>query len=223
MIAMDVDDDQSVDRAVREVLSAAGRLDAVVNNAGFGILGAVEDTSLEEAKAQMETNFFGVLRVCRAVLPTMRRQGRGHIINISSLAGIVGLPFNGLYSASKFALEGLSESLRLEVRQFGVRVVLVEPGDFQSEFPARRIIVKSSGTNPAYRDAFSRFKRGQDKDESNAPAAVPVANLVERILRTEHPRARYAIGMWGQRIVVPLKRILPQRLFEWAFRHALGL
>ena len=223
MIAMDVDDDQSVERAVQEVLSSTGRLDAVVNNAGFGVLGAVEDTSIEEAKAQMETNFFGVLRVCRAVLPTMRRQGSGHIINISSLAGIVGLPFNGLYCASKFALEGLSESLRLELRQFGVWVVLVEPGDFRSQFPAKRVVTKSSDTNPAYRDAFNRFKAGQEKDESAAPTPEPVALLIERILRSRSPRPRYAVGMIGQRIVVPLKRILPQRIFEWAFRKAMHL
>ncbi|HEU4387943.1 MAG TPA: SDR family oxidoreductase [Blastocatellia bacterium] len=223
MVAMDVDSDESVGRAVAEILSAAGRIDAVVNNAGFGVLGAVEDTSIEEAKAQMETNFFGVLRVCRAVLPVMRLQRSGHIINISSLAGIVGLPFNGLYCASKFALEGLSESLRLETRHFGVHVVLVEPGDFQSRFPAKRVIAKSSETNPAYRDAFNRFKGGQEKDESTAPTPEPVALLVERILQSRSPRTRYTVGMLGQRIVVPLKRILPQRIFEWAFRKAVGL
>jgi short-subunit dehydrogenase len=96
----------------------------VVNNAGISIMGSVEDTSIEEAKAQLETNFFGVLRVCRATLPVLRRQGGGHVVNISSLAGIIGLPFSGLYSASKFALEGVSESLRLECRAFGIRVVL---------------------------------------------------------------------------------------------------
>jgi NAD(P)-dependent dehydrogenase (short-subunit alcohol dehydrogenase family) len=222
-LIMDVDDDDSVNRAIQIVLEKAGRLDAVVNNAGFALMGSVEDTSIEEAKAQMETNFFGVLRVCRAVLPIMREQGRGHIINISSLAGVLGLPFSGLYSASKFALEGMTESLRLETRRFGVRVVLIEPGDFRTQLPAKRRIASASETNDAYREAFTRIKAAQDKDESKAPTPEPVARLVERILRSDAPSARYSIGMLGQRIVVPLKRLLPQRLFEWALSKALEL
>ena len=222
-LTMDVDDDDSVNRTIRIVLEKADRLDAVVNNAGFALMGSVEDTSIEEAKAQMETNFFGVLRVCRAALPIMREQGRGHIINISSLAGVLGLPFNGLYSASKFALEGMTESLRLEVRRFGVSVVLIEPGDFRTQLPAKRRIASASETNDAYREAFTRFKASQDKDESKAPTPEPVAHLVERVLRSDAPSARYSIGMLGQRIVVPLKRLLPQRVFEWALSKALGL
>ena len=115
MLPIDVDDEVSVRRCVDGILSKAGRLDAVVNNAGFSTRGAIEDTTIEAAKAQFETNFFGVLRVCQAVLPALRAGGGGYIINISSLAGLVGLPFTGLYSASKFALEGVSESLRTRV------------------------------------------------------------------------------------------------------------
>ena len=112
MLPIDVDDEASVRTCVDAILGKTGRLDAVINNAGFSSRGAVEDTTIEAAKAQFETNFFGVLRVCRAVLPALRASGGGYIINISSLAGLVGLPFTGLYSASKFALEGVSESLR---------------------------------------------------------------------------------------------------------------
>src|SRR5262245_54772812 len=119
-VAMDVDDDASVERGVASVLQRAGRLDAVVNNAGWALMGPVEETSIDEARAQMETNFFGVLRVCRAVLPVLRRQGGGHIVNVSSLGGVFGMPFSGIYSASKFALEGLSESLRFETRRHGI-------------------------------------------------------------------------------------------------------
>ena len=222
-LTMDVDDDDSVNRAIQILLENVGRLDVVVNNAGFALMGSVEDTSIAEAKAQMETNFFCVLRVCRAVLPIMREQGRGHIINISSLAGVLGLPFSGLYSASKFALEGMTESLRLETRRFGVRVVLIEPGDFRTQLPAKRRIASASETNDAYREAFTRFKASQDKDEAKAPTPEPVAHLVERILCSDSPSARYSIGMLGQRIVVPLKRLLPQRVFEWALSRVLGL
>ena len=223
MVTMDVEDENSVRKCVDSVIAWAGRLDAVVNNAGISIMGSVEDTSIEEAKAQLETNFFGVLRVCRATLPILRRQGRGHVINISSLAGIIGLPFSGLYSASKFALEGVSESLRMECRAFGIRVVLVEPGDFRTQITARRRTVQAAETNDAYRAAFAHCKRKQDQDEANAQTPESVARLVERILNNPNPRTRYAVGMFTQTMVVPLKRILPQRLFEWMARQAFGM
>jgi NAD(P)-dependent dehydrogenase (short-subunit alcohol dehydrogenase family) len=223
MIQMDVDDDRSVNEGVQAVLRNAGRLDSVINNAGWGLMGAIEDTSVEEAKAQLETNFFGVLRVCRAVLPIMRQQGNGYIVNISSLAGIVGLPFSGLYSASKFALEGMSESLRLETRRFGIRVVLVEPGDFRTNFPMARRLTQASSANSAYRDALEKARVAQERDELHGPSPEPIAYLIDRILRKQNPRARYSIGLWSQRIVVPCKRYLPQRLFEWLLCRVLGL
>jgi len=223
-ITMDVDDDQSVKTAVDALLAKVGRIDVVINNAGFALMGSIEDTSIEEARRQMETNFFGALRVIRAVLPAMREQRDGLIINISSLAGVLGLPFSGLYSASKFALEGLSETLRLETRQFGIKVVLIEPGDFSTQLPAKRQTAKESqGTASAYAAAFTKFKANQDKDEAKAPTPEPIARLVEKILKSPSPRQRYAVGMLGQRIVVPMKKILPQRLFEWALIQALSL
>jgi NAD(P)-dependent dehydrogenase (short-subunit alcohol dehydrogenase family) len=223
MVTMDVENEDSVRKCVDGVLAKAGRLDAVVNNAGISIMGAVEDTSIEEAKAQLETNFFGVLRVCRATLPILRRQGGGHIVNISSLAGIIGLPFSGLYSASKFALEGVSESLRMECRAFGIHVVLVEPGDFRTQITVRRRTVEAAETNDTYREAFARCKKKQDQDEANAQSPEAVARLVGRILNDPNPRTRYAVGMFTQRMVVPLKRILPQRVFEWMARQAFGM
>ena len=171
----------------------------------------------------METNFFGVLRVCRAVLPMMRKQRSGHIINISSLAGVLGLPFSGLYSASKFALEGMTESLRLELRSFGIRVTLIEPGDFNTQLPAKRRVAMLSEKNDAYQQKFEEFRLYQEKDESKAPSPEPVAILVDRILRMRSPSMRYSVGMLEQRIVIPLKRVLPQRLFEWTLCKVLGL
>lgn len=223
MVAMDVTDEASVERAVAAIHARAGRIDAVVNNAGNAIMGAVEDTSIEETQAQLDTNFFGVLRVCRAVLPRMRAQGGGHIVNISSLAGVLGLPFSGLYSASKFALEGMTESLRLEARCFGIRVVLIEPGDFQSDLAVTRRIAEGAAKNDAYREAFARFQAQQEKDEAGAPTPESLARLVERILADPNPRLRYSAGMLGQRVVIPLKRWLPQSLFEWTLIRVLGL
>ena len=223
MVAMDVDDDASVSRGVAAVAERAGRIDAVINNAGNAVMGAVEDTSIDEAKAQLETNFFGVLRVCRAVLPIMRNQSGGHIVNISSLAAVIGLPFSGLYSASKFALEGMSESLRWETRRFGIHVVLVEPGDFDTALPSLRRTVRAAENDETYRAAFARFKAQQEKDEASAPTPEPVARLIEQILSDPNPRMRYSVGKIDQRIVIPAKRILPQRVFEWVLGRVMGL
>jgi len=222
-LAMDVDSDESVQQAIAEILNRVGRLDAVINNAGYAVMGSVEDTSIAEARAQLETNFFGVLRVCHAVLPIMRQQREGRIINISSLAGILGVPFSGIYSASKFAIEGMTESLRLETRHLGIKVSLVEPGDFDTGLPAARQMTAASQTSPAYREFFAAVKAAQDKDEAVAPKPQAVAYLVEHILRSSSPRLRYSVGRLGQRIVIPLKRYLPQGLFEWVLVRALAL
>jgi NAD(P)-dependent dehydrogenase (short-subunit alcohol dehydrogenase family) len=220
MIVMDVDDDASVRGAVATVLAKAGRLDAVINNAGFSMRGAVEDVTIEEAKALFETNFFGVLRVCRAAAAALRANG-GYVVNVSSLAGLIGLPFTGHYCASKFALEGMSESLRFEMRPFGVHVVLVEPGDFRTGIKAKRRIAAASREG-VYADAFDRFLRKREEAEAVAPTPEAVAALVERILNDPDPKTRYMVGMFAQRVVPPLKRLLPQRAFEWLLRRAIG-
>jgi NAD(P)-dependent dehydrogenase (short-subunit alcohol dehydrogenase family) len=221
-IRMDVNDDASVRAGVLKVVEMTGRLDAVINNAGFALLGAVEDTEISEAKAVFETNFFGALRVCRAALPALRTSHGGYIINISSLGGIVGLPFGGLYSASKFAIEGMSESLRLEARQFGVHVVLVEPGDFHTQIMARRQIVASS-KGSFYHEGLDKFLEKRIREEARAPSPEAVARLIERILADPNPKMRYSVGKWSQRVVIPLKRFLPQRIFERLFRAFMGL
>ncbi|HLY74589.1 MAG TPA: SDR family oxidoreductase [Planctomycetota bacterium] len=223
ILSMDVTDESSVREAVRRVTAEAGRLDVIVNNAGFGVAGAVEETSVEEAKLQFETNFFGVLRVCRAALPVLRRQGSGLIVNISSIGGVIGLPFEGLYSASKFALEGMSEALRHEVRQFGIGVVLVEPGDFKSRFASNRILTKESVENSPYGASRKAVFGVMAHDEENAPDARGVALLVSRIVESRSPALRYPVGLFLQRLAVGLKRILPGWAFERIIRSAYKL
>jgi len=213
-VRMDVDDDASVAAGVGEVLERERRLDAVVNAAGFGIAGAVEDTSVDEARAQFETNVFGVLRVCRAVLPVFRRQGSGLIVNVSSIAGRVGLPFQAFYAASKFALEGLTEALRMEVLSFGIHVVLVEPGDFATGFTDRRRQTAASAANPAYRERFLKAMAVIEKDERGAAPPDAVARLIARIVALPAPRLRYTVGPGAQRATPLLKALLPQALFE---------
>ena len=215
MIRMDVDDDNSVERGIRLILAREGRLDVVVNNAGMGISGAVEDTCLDEAKAQFETNFFGVLRVCRQALPVMRSQGAGRIINIGSVAGLIGVPFNGLYCASKFALEGLSEALRMEVKPYGVHVSLVEPGDINTSMSARSLETLESASNPAYRANHAAAREIMARDERKGPQPSVVAKLVEDIIRAPSPRLRYRVDPFMEKAAVFLKALLPARLFEW--------
>lgn len=222
MSPMDVNDEASVRQGVERVLQEAGRLDVVVNNAGFGIAGAVEDTTVEEAKAQFETNFFGVLRVCRAVLPVMRAQRGGLIVNISSIGGLIGVPFTGLYAAAKFAVEGLSEILRLEVRPFGVRVVLIEPGDFHTGFTAQRQMAAASQGDTPYAEACRRAIGVVEHDETHGSDPILVARLLERILRSRSPRPRYLVGTPSQQLAVALKRILPGTVFEWIIRSHYG-
>jgi len=221
IIVMDVNDEASVQDALTLVLAKAGRLDAVINNAGFSMGGAVEDVTIEEAKAIFETNFFGVLRVCRAALPALRAHG-GYVVNISSLVGVVGLPFAAHYSASKFALEGLSECLRVEVRPFGVKVVLVEPGYFRTSLRAKRHIATASRKS-VYASAFEKVLRKRNKNEAAAPTPEPVAALVERVMNDPNPKTRYTVGLFPQRLIPPLKRILPQRIFEWLLRRYFGV
>ncbi len=209
---LDVTSDESVAAAVQFVLEREGAIDIVVNNAGFGIAGAAEDTPPDEARAQFETNFFGTMRVCRAVLPAMRRRGAGCIVNISSIAGLVGIPFQALYSASKFAVEGFTEALRMEVAPFGIRVALVEPGDFRTGFTANRRI--AAGASDAYRDRQARAVGVMERDETRGPSPAAVARLVHRIVTLRSPRLRYSVGPASERLVLLLKRFVPARLFE---------
>jgi NAD(P)-dependent dehydrogenase (short-subunit alcohol dehydrogenase family) len=213
MIQMDVDDGVSVQAGVAHLLDEAGGVDVVINCAGFGIAGAIEETAIDEAKAQFETNLFGVLRVCQAVLPTMREQRQGRIINISSIAGIIGTPFQGLYSASKFALEGLSETLSAEVAPFRIQVVVVEPGDFQTEFTSRRRTTRGTGPGSPYHASFQRALRVIEADETGGGHPDQVARLVERIVRKRRPRLRYAVGPVAERLAAFLRPLVPGRWF----------
>ena len=215
LIPMDVCDTASVDAGVDTILKTSGRIDVVVCNAGFGLAGSVEDSTVEEAKRQFETNFFGTWRVCRAALPHLRRQKASYLVIVGSLAGLMGIPFQAAYSASKFALEGLAEALRMEVKPWGVHVVLIQPGDFHTGFTRNRIKTTASGQNPAYAASFSRALAVMEKDERQGPPPEKIAHLVERIITHPAPRLRYTAGTMSQRVGALLKRVLPGRLFEW--------
>ncbi|MAU01520.1 MAG: short-chain dehydrogenase/reductase [Anaerolineaceae bacterium] len=212
-IALDVTNDASVEQAVTAVLKRAPRIDVLVNNAGMGIAGPIEETTVEEAKRQFEVNFFGVMRLCQQVIPVMREQGNGRIINVSSMAGVVGLPFQGLYSASKFAMEGFSEALRFELDPFNIQVVVVQPGDFRTRFTASRRVVADAFASPVYGALFQRVLQRFEAEENSGANPQLVAELLHRIILAKSPRFRYRVGAWFQRFYVGLRPFLPEKFF----------
>jgi NAD(P)-dependent dehydrogenase (short-subunit alcohol dehydrogenase family) len=214
MIPMDVTDEDSVRQGVATVLTRAGRLDVVVNNAGFGFGGSVEDTSIDEARELFETNFFGMLRVCQAVLPHLRERRAGTIVNVSSLAGLIAQPFVGMYCATKFAVEGATEALRMEVRPFGIHVVLIEPGDTRTAFTAnRRRTQASQGASP-YADNMQRALAVIERDEETGSSPEAIARMLDRILRSRSPRLRYPVASASQRFAAVARKLMPGGLFE---------
>lgn len=207
---LDVRDEDSVREWVANALEQAGRIDVLINNAGVSLAGAVEEASAEDARALFDTNLFGVMRATNAVLPHMRADGGGRIINISSLAGRVGVPYLGLYAASKHALEGYSATLRYEVRRFGVYVSLVEPGDIHTGITG----TPPSNPQPAYDGERERVNAVHDANMRDAPPPQRVAYVVERIINARRPRLRYTVTHGGERLVPLALRILPDSWLE---------
>ncbi|MEI7769090.1 MAG: SDR family NAD(P)-dependent oxidoreductase [Chloroflexales bacterium] len=219
MLPLDVRSDESVAACVQAVLERTGRLDMLINNAGFGLTGAIEEASLDQAKGLFETNFFGAVRMVQAVLPLMREQRRGTIVNVSSIGGIVASPLRGFYSASKHALEGYTEALRHEVKPFGIHVALVEPGVFQSSFDA----ATQEPARPLGAYAALRQRAGAFFADQIATGADPraIAHVILRILRDPNPRLRHLVGA-DARMLALSKRTQPEALLEaqirWIFR-----
>jgi short-subunit dehydrogenase len=216
VLSLDVCLDGSVKACVEETLKQAGRVDTLINNAGYELGGAIEEATMEEAKAQFETNLFGVARMVKAVLPVMRTQGEGEIINISSLAGLCPVPFMGIYSASKFALEGYTEVLRHELMPLNIKVSLVEPGHINTNLARNRQhgTDRISDYDPWRERAFEALERYEEK----APEPTLVADCILRIIESTSPRLRYRMGKdaaWPPR----LRRFLPASSFEQGTRR----
>lgn len=212
LITMDLVDDATVQQAVDEVMAAAGRIDVVVNNAGLGIQGATEDLLPAQAMALFDANVLGAHRVCRAVLPQMRAQNSGLIINITSLAANFGLPYRGFYSASKAALERYTETLSMEVQPFGIHVVSVQPGEYKTNIGANRIRPVVIGE--AYKKGYERAMEllGGSLHYSHDPDEVAV--LVQKIMGAARPKTVYHAAHGLQQAAVWLKKLLPGRLFQ---------
>lgn len=219
LLPLDVRDDASVKSCVDTVLQRAGHIDVLINNAGVSLAGAVEEASLDDVRQLFETNFFGVFCMTSAVLPFMRRARSGLIINISSLAGIVGVPYLGVYAASKHALVGYTTSLRYELKPLGIHVVLVEPGDTATT------IANMPPSNPiaAYDSVRERAAAIHEANVRYGLPAEKVAHAVLRIIESSHPRLRYTVTA-GEQFWVPwMKRLLPEWLIEHIIRDAYKL
>ncbi len=214
-IEADITCHDSIKDAISTIIKKEGHLDVLINNAGMGIAGPIEETSITEAKEQFEINLFALMAVTQQVLPVMRQQNSGLIINISSIAGLIATPFQGVYSASKFAVEGLTESLRMECKSWGINVVLVEPGDFKTGFTKNRKIVARAKKQSQYEPQFSKALRTMEKDERNGYPSERLAKLIARIITTESPKLRYSTGPYLERLAIILKKILPSSWFEW--------
>jgi NAD(P)-dependent dehydrogenase (short-subunit alcohol dehydrogenase family) len=220
LLALDVTDDASMIAAVKTILEETGRIDVLVNNAGYGSYGSLEDVPLEEARRQFDVNVFGLARLTQLVLPTMRAQRSGRIVNVSSIGGKFGGPFGAWYHATKFAVEGLSDSLRMELHPFGIDVVVIEPGAITTEWNsiARDGLMKVSGDGP-YRDgARANLKMLASADQGSLPSPPSVvAKTIVEAVQARKPRTRYATG-GGAKGVLFLRRILPDRAFDATLR-----
>ena len=212
-IKADVRDEDSLKSAVNQVLETEGRIDTLISNAGMGIGGPLEFTSTDDARMQMDVNFMGMVRLLNLVVPVMRRQRHGHIICISSIGGLMGLPYQGMYSASKFAIEGYCQALRLELRQFNINVTVINPGDFSTGFTAQRGKVCDPEAMAAY-PGYAQSMESIEHDENSGLKPERLARRISKIVRKRHPRNRYIIATLVQKGSVFLKAILPARWFD---------
>ncbi|GJM15840.1 MAG: short-chain dehydrogenase/reductase [Thermodesulfobacteriota bacterium] len=212
---LDITSEHSVDTCIESIISKEGKIDVLINNAGFILSGSVEETEIAEAKSVMETNFFGAVRMVNAVLPIMREQKSGRIINISSSAGVLAIPNLGFYSASKFALEGYSETLRLEASRFNIQVSLVEPAIFKTNIGRSKLMVKNKikEYDSMRRSVKMALKRGYD----NGGDPKRIAKLMANILKEKQPKLRYRIGP-NSLLVSLLKKFMPDEINSWAMK-----
>jgi short-subunit dehydrogenase len=220
VIAMDVTDDNSMQQGVNEIIEKEQRIDVLLNNAGYGSYGSLEDVPISEAKYQFEVNIFGLARLTQLVLPYMRKQKSGKIINISSIGGKIGEPHGAWYHATKFAVEGLSDSLRMELKQFGIDVIVIQPGAILTEWNtiARENLMKVSG-NTAYKELAQKHVNMLANADKNGSLPIVVAETIVKAINAAKPKTRYATG-GGAKAILLLRSILSDRMFD---RVMLGL
>ncbi|WP_321425865.1 SDR family oxidoreductase [uncultured Bacteroides sp.] len=218
MLAMDVTDPASIQQALSRIYSEQGKIDVLINNAGMGIGGALELATEEEVALQMNTNFFGVVNMCKAVLPYMRKAANGKIINLSSIAGVMAVPYQGFYSASKFAIEGYSEALALELHPFNIKVCLIEPGDFNTGFTANRNISSATLNDKDYGTSFAETLALIEKAETQGSNPIMLGAAICKIVEKKNPSFRTLVGPMEQILFARCKGWLPDKLIQFVLR-----
>lgn len=213
MLAMDVQQDESVKNAIGQLLEKEGRIDVVINNAGIGIAAPLEEVSMEKVMQVFQTNVFGMIRVCQAVLPTMRAQGHGRIVNVSSIGSQIGLPFRAVYSASKASVDIMTEAMRMELKGFGVDATAILAGDMQTPINNNRLHETLAGNSP-YKTIFDKVHELINADVDKGKKPSEVADMIEQITRQKHVKRSYVIGKPLQKVSILAKRLLPGGLFE---------
>ncbi|MDV7138653.1 SDR family oxidoreductase [Maribacter sp. TH_r10] len=213
LLELDVRDVDSIQKAISELLEKEGRLDVLINNAGVGITGPIEETPHEEILKTFETNFHGPLHMIKAVLPQMRKQGNGRIINITSIAGYMGLPYRAIYSATKGALELTTEALRMETKDFGIHISNLAPGDFATNIASGRYHAPVVEGSP-YRIPYGNTLRLINDHVDSGSDPIQVALMVYRILNAKKPKVHYKVGSFMQKFSIVLKYLLPDKAYE---------
>lgn len=213
MIALDVMQVDSIENAVKTIIEKEGRVDVLVNNAGMGITGPVEDTPTDEMRKVFDTNFFGAIDVMKAVLPHMRKQGAGCIINVTSIAGYMGLPYRGIYSATKGALELTVEAIRMEVKEFGVQVINIAPGDVATNIAAGRYHTPVF-EDSAYKEKYQANLDLMDSHVDGGMDPIIMAKKIEQVINSKNPKVHYKVGGFMEKFSIVLKRILPDKMYE---------
>lgn len=211
MIPLDVTKEETIKDAVKYIIDKEGAINVLINCPGYGLAGSVEDTSIEEAKQVFDTNFFGIMACCKEVLPIMRQQKSGLIVNISSVAGFIAIPYQSMYSASKYALEAMTECLRMEVKQFNIRVSLIAPGDMKTNF--ERVYTKNF-QDSVYKERCEKAVNAMIASEEKGPSPDIVVKELRKIMRRKNPAIRKVVG-WDYKLIGFLKKILPAKFVEY--------
>ncbi len=212
-VYLDLQKPETITEAVSEIINKEGKIDILINNAGIGITGSIEETGMENVKNVFQINFFGMMQLIQEVLPHMRKQNKGMIINISSIAGYTGLPYRGIYSATKAAVMRMTEALSAELYPFGIKVIEIAPGDFKTKIAEGRIYTELKENSPYYED-YSRILKMIDEEVENGLEPEVLGKKVNKIILKKNPKLTYNIGIFMQKLAPYLATCLPGRFFE---------
>jgi len=215
IILLDVNDSESIQNAIRDILYDSRKIDVLINNAGYGMFGPIEDITTEDVKLQFETNFFGVIRLIKEIVPIMRKQGNGTIVNISSMVGRFGVPLNAAYVSSKFAIEGLSESISYELAEFGIKIIVIEPGVVQTNFFNNLKINGLDTSSPYYELMKKRVSFLKIAMKNSPTSSSQVANTILDALNSKRPEFRYVIGMDAKNSIQKKDSLSDKKFMKW--------